>query len=219
MREIILDTETTGLNPGDGHRIIEIGCLEVINLLPTGRTYHQYINPQRDVPPEATAVHGLTDDFLADKPVFRDIADEFLAFIGESTLVIHNANFDMRFLNAELSKINYPKLKFSRTFCTMILAREKFPGSPANLDALCRRFKVDNSGRIHHGALLDSELLADVYLELKGGRQTSLSLTTAKKKLTLENNQKTRPYREPRHFEPTAEELALHNDLMAKISA
>ncbi len=132
MREIILDTETTGLNPGDGHRIIEIGCLEVINLLPTGRTYHQYINPQRDVPPEATAVHGLTDDFLADKPVFRDIADEFLAFIGESTLVIHNANFDMRFLNAELSKINYPKLKFSRTFCTMILAREKFPGSPAN---------------------------------------------------------------------------------------
>src|SRR3990167_4120796 len=136
MREIILDTETTGLDPSSGHRIIEIGCLELINFLPTGRTYHQYINPERDVPPDATAIHGITDDFLADKPVFEDIVDDFLGFIGDSTLVIHNANFDMKFLNAELAKVHKPKLKFSRTFCTMMLAREMFPGSPANLDAL-----------------------------------------------------------------------------------
>jgi DNA polymerase III subunit epsilon len=219
MREIILDTETTGLSPGDGHRIVEIGCLELINLIPTGRTYQQYINPERDIPPEATAVHGITNDFLSDKPVFADIADEFLSFIGESTLVIHNANFDMKFLNAELAKINYPKLKFSRTFCTMMLAREMFPGSPANLDALCRRFRVDNSNRIHHGALLDSELLADVYLELKGGRQTKLSLATAKKQQTQDTTKKTRPYREPRPFEPTQEELELHQALIQKISS
>lgn len=217
MREIILDTETTGLDPHSGHKIIEIGCLELINYLPTGRTYHQYINPQRDVPPDATAIHGITDDFLADKPIFADIADEFLGFIGESTLVIHNANFDMKFLNAELSHIKYPKLKFSRTFCTMMFARERFPGAPANLDALCRRFKVDNSGRVHHGALLDSELLADVYLELRGGRQTSLSLNTARKKAAEVHKEITRPYREPRHFQPTPEELALHNELLAKI--
>ncbi len=220
MREIILDTETTGLSPGDGHRIIEIGCLEIINLLPTGRTYQQYINPERDIPPEATAVHGITESFLADKPVFADIVDEFLAFIGDSTLVIHNANFDMKFLNAELGKLNYPKLKFSRTFCTMMMAREKFPGSPANLDALCRRFKVDNSNRIHHGALLDSELLADVYLELKGGRQTQFSLNTVKKKQANQAQSiMARPYREPRHFEPTSEELAFHEEFLRKISS
>lgn len=218
MREIILDTETTGLDPSSGHRIIEIGCLELINFLPTGRTYHQYINPERDVPPDATAIHGITDDFLADKPVFEDIVDDFLGFIGDSTLVIHNANFDMKFLNAELAKVHKPKLKFSRTFCTMMLAREMFPGSPANLDALCRRFKVDNSGRVHHGALLDSELLADVYLELRGGRQTSLSLTTERKKIAMEQKKITRPYREPRHFQPTEEEKKLHDELMSKIA-
>ena len=217
MREIILDTETTGLNPADGHKIVEIGCLEIINLIPTGRTYHQYINPERDIPPEATAVHGITIDFLADKPTFSEIADEFLDFIGDSTLVIHNANFDMKFLNAELAKINYHKLKFSRTLCTMMLAREKFPGSPANLDALCRRFKVDNSSRVHHGALLDSELLADVYLELKGGRQTKLSLTAAKKLHAIEVTKKARPYKEPRVFTASSEELALHEELIRKI--
>lgn len=219
MREIILDTETTGLSPADGHRIIEIGCLELVNLMPTGRTYQQYINPERDVPAQATAVHGITMDFLADKPVFADIADDFLAFIGDSTLVIHNANFDMKFLNAELAKLNYAKLKFSRTFCTMMLAREMFPGSPANLDALCRRFKIDNSGRVHHGALLDSELLADVYLELKGGRQSKLSLTSAKEQQAINETKKTKPYREPRLFEPTSDELALHEELMRRISS
>jgi DNA polymerase-3 subunit epsilon len=219
MREIILDTETTGLNPADGHRIVEIGCLEIVNLLPTGKTYQQFINPERQVPAEATAVHGITNEFLRDKPVFGDIADDFLAFIGDSTLVIHNANFDMKFLNAELAKINYPKLKFSRTFCTMMLAREMFPGSPANLDALCRRFKVDNSNRTYHGALLDSELLADVYLELKGGRQTTLGLNVNNKKTFVTAQEKTRPFREPRHFEPTQEELELHNKLIAKITA
>jgi DNA polymerase-3 subunit epsilon len=217
MREIILDTETTGLSPGDGQKIVEIGCLEIINLIPTGRTYQQYINPERDIPPEATAVHGITGDFLADKPTFSEIADDFLAFIGESTLVIHNANFDMKFLNAELAKINYPKLKFSRTLCTMMLAREMFPGSPANLDALCRRFKVDNSGLIHHGALLDSELLADVYLELKGGRQTKLSLTAARKKQVAGTSSTTKSYKEPRIFSPTPEELAQHQVLISKI--
>jgi DNA polymerase-3 subunit epsilon len=219
MREIILDTETTGLSPGDGHRLVEIGCLELINLIPTGRTYQQYINPERDIPPEATAIHGITNDFLSDKPVFSEVAEEFLAFIGESRLVIHNANFDMKFLNAELGKINYPKLKFSRTLCTMMMAREKFPGSPANLDALCRRFKVDNSGRVHHGALLDSELLAEVYLELKGGRQTSLNLIAAKKKQSSDTIEKARPYREPRVFSPTPQELELHEELLKKISS
>lgn len=218
MREIILDTETTGLNPVDGHRIVEIGCLELVNLIPTGNTYQQYINPMRDMPAEAAAVHGITSDFLKDKPVFEDIVDSFLDFIGDSTLVIHNANFDMRFLNAELAKVNYPKLKFSRTFCTMMLAREMFPGSPANLDALCRRFKIDNSNRVHHGALLDSELLAEVYLELKGGRQTQLGLNVAKDSASMDMKKKTRLHRQPRHFEPTLEELALHEELIRKIS-
>ena len=150
--------------------------------------------------------------------MFADIVDDFLTFIGESTLVIHNANFDMKFLNAELAKVHKSKLKFSRTFCTMMLAREMFPGSPANLDALCRRFKVDNSGRVHHGALLDSELLADVYLELRGGRQTSLSLSSHKKHQILDTKKITRPFREPRHFEATAEEKALHEQLLSKIA-
>lgn len=177
MREIVLDTETTGLDPYSDHRLVEIGCIELINHMPTGRQYHQYINPQRNMPKEAFDVHGLGDDFLKDQPVFAEVADDFLEFIGDdSILVIHNAPFDMKFLNAELSWLNKPKIPMERALDTVQMARKKFPGSPVSLDALCRRFKIDNSNRTLHGALLDSDLLAVVYLELLGGRQHGLSL-------------------------------------------
>jgi DNA polymerase-3 subunit epsilon len=176
MREIVLDTETTGFEPGEGDRIVEIGAVELIRHVPTGRTYHQYINPQRSMPAEAFAVHGLGDDFLADKPLFKDIADDFLAFIGDAKLVIHNAAFDMKFLNAELGWLHKPALPMDRAVDTLMIARRKFPGSPASLDALCRRFGIDNSSRTLHGALLDSEILAEVYLELIGGRQPDFAL-------------------------------------------
>jgi DNA polymerase-3 subunit epsilon len=175
MREIILDTETTGLDPNQGHRLVEIGCLELINLRPTGKTFHVYINPQRAVPPDATRVHGLTNDFLKDFPPFQDHAQPFLDFIGEDPLVIHNAGFDMKFLNYELNVLGHAQLPMSRAIDTLQMARKLFPGSPANLDALCRRFDIDNTQRTYHGALLDAELLAAVYLELKGGRQLNLS--------------------------------------------
>jgi len=171
MREIVLDTETTGLDPHEGHRIVEIGAVEIFNGLPTGRTYHQYFNPQRNMPAEAFAVHGLGDDFLKDKPVFADIANDFVTFIGDAQLVIHNASFDMKFINAELSWINKTPIPLNKAIDTLQIARKKFPGSPASLDALCRRFNIDNSARTLHGALLDSEILAEVYLELSGGRQ------------------------------------------------
>jgi DNA polymerase-3 subunit epsilon len=176
MREIILDTETTGLEPADGHRIVEIGAVELFNHMPTGRTFHQYINPLRPMPKEAFEVHGLGDDFLRDKPVFKAIGQAFLDFIEGSTLVIHNAAFDMKFLNAELGWAGLPSLPVERVLDTLLIARKRFPGSPASLDALCRRFGVDNSSREKHGALLDSEILAEVYLELVGGRQPDLVL-------------------------------------------
>lgn len=177
MREIVMDTETTGFEAEKDDRIVEIGGIELVNHLPTGRTYHVYINPERPMPRDAFEVHGLGDDFLRDKPKFADIAQEFLDFIGDDArLVIHNASFDMKFLNAELRRLGRPALPWSRALDTLALAREKFPGSPATLDALCRRFGVDNSNRQRHGALLDSELLAEVYLELIGGRQPDLVL-------------------------------------------
>lgn len=177
MREIVLDTETTGLDPFAGDRIVEIGCIELVNHLPTGRTYHQYINPQRSLSEEVVAVHGLTEEFLSDKPVFKEIADDFLAFVGtDSKLVIHNAPFDMKFLNAELSWANKELLSFDRVIDTLVMARQKFPGSRVNLNELCKRFNVDNTARTLHGALLDSELLAEVYLELIGGREPGLVL-------------------------------------------
>lgn len=179
MREIVLDTETTGFEPTEGHRIVEIGAVELLNHMPTGRTYHQYINPERMMPKEAFDVHGLGDDFLRDKPTFKTIARAFIEFVGETMLVIHNAAFDMKFLNAELKVLRHPGLPMSQALDTVALARKKFPGSPASLDALCRRFGVDNSGREKHGALLDSELLAEVYLELIGGRQPDFGLATA----------------------------------------
>ncbi|MEO0821269.1 MAG: DNA polymerase III subunit epsilon [Pseudomonadota bacterium] len=176
MREIVLDTETTGLDPSEGHRVVEIGAVELVNHLRTGRTYHQYINPERSVPAEAFRVHGLSEDFLRDKPRFADIATAFRAFIGDDRLVIHNASFDMAMLNAEFARLGVPAMPGERAVDTLGMARKKFPGAQASLDALCKRFGVDNSGREKHGALLDCELLADVYLELLGGRQRGLSL-------------------------------------------
>jgi DNA polymerase-3 subunit epsilon len=176
MREIVLDTETTGFEPAEGHRIVEIGAVELVNHMPTGRTFHQYINPLRPMPKEAFEVHGLGDDFLRDKPVFKAVGQALLDFIEDSRLVIHNAAFDMKFLNAELGWAGLPTLAAERALDTLLIARKRFPGSPASLDALCRRFGVDNSSRERHGALLDSEILAEVYLELVGGRQPDLVL-------------------------------------------
>jgi DNA polymerase-3 subunit epsilon len=176
MREIVLDTETTGLSPQDGHRLVEIGCLELFNHVATGKTFHTYIDPERDMPDGAYQVHGLSTAFLRGKPKFAEIADEFLAFIGDDPLVIHNASFDMGFINWELKAAGRAPLPLSRAIDTLDIARKKFPGAQNNLDALCRRFNVDNSGRTKHGALLDSELLAEVYLELMGGRQPGLVL-------------------------------------------
>lgn len=179
MREIVLDTETTGFDPESGDRIVEIGAVELWNHIATGKTYHVYINPQRSMPQEAFEVHGLGDDFLADKPLFKDIAQSFVDFVQDSPLVIHNASFDMKFLNAELKWDGRPLLPFDQAVDTLLIARKKFPGSPASLDALCRRFGIDNSARTLHGALLDSEILAEVYLELIGGRQPDFGLSAS----------------------------------------
>lgn len=176
MREVVMDTETTGLDPDTGDRIVEIGGVELYNHMPTGRVYHQYINPERDMPEGAFAVHGLSAEFLSDKPVFKAIADAFLEFVGDAKLVIHNASFDMKFLNAELKWIGNQPLPYSQAIDTLEIARRKFPGAQNSLDALCRRFGVDNSAREKHGALLDSEILAEVYLELIGGRQPDFAL-------------------------------------------
>ena len=178
MREIVFDTETTGLDPANGDRIVEIGCVELVNHVPTGRVYHQYLNPERSMSEEVIAVHGLTEQFLSDKPKFSEIADEFLAFIGsDSSLVAHNASFDMKFLNAELGWIGKQPLSSDRVIDTLLIAKKKFPGSRVNLDELCHRFNIDNSNRTVHGALLDSELLADVYLELLGGKEPGFILS------------------------------------------
>lgn len=177
MREIVLDTETTGFDPETGDRIVEIGAVELLGHVPTGRTYHQYINPERSMPQDAFEVHGLGDEFLADKPKFAEIGQAFLDFVQDAKLVIHNASFDMKFLNAELGWMGLPKLPMDQAVDTLAIARRKFPGSPASLDALCRRFNIDNSARTLHGALLDSEILAEVYLELIGGRQPDFALS------------------------------------------
>ncbi len=179
MREIVLDTETTGLDPAQGHRIVEIGALELFNHIPSGRSFHAFMNPERPIPPEAEAVHGLGNEFLKDKPVFAAVAEEFLGFIADAVLVIHNASFDVGFLNAELGYVRKPLILAERVIDTLALARQKHPMGPNSLDALCKRYGIDNSKRTRHGALLDSELLADVYLELIGGRQTALTLAAA----------------------------------------
>lgn len=221
MREIVLDTETTGLDPAEGHRIIEIGCVELINYLPTGRVYHTYVNPERDVPLEASAISGIKTDFLKPFPIFSKIVDDFLSFLGDDRLVIHNASFDLKFLNAEFERLNHPHFPSQRAIDTLKIARAKFPGSPASLDALCRRFQIDLSSRTKHGALVDSELLAKVYLELLGGRQTAFSFGGAQvqtKAVTRDDLKKIiRAFREPRSFEPTADELDEHKELISHI--
>ncbi|MCC6597197.1 MAG: DNA polymerase III subunit epsilon [Alphaproteobacteria bacterium] len=214
MKEIVLDTETTGMDPANGDRIVEIGGVELVNHIPTGRVFQVYINPEREVPAEAIAVHGITNEFLADKPVFSQVYSEFLEFITGAKLVIHNAAFDMKFLNWELGQVGHKALSWAGVIDTLAIARKKFPGSPASLDALCRRFGIDNTNRVYHGALLDSELLAEVYLELLGGRQHGLGLSgrgesgAAGEAENISSVQ--RPYKEPRIFEPSAEELAAH---------
>lgn len=217
MREIVLDTETTGLDPAAGDRIVEIGAVELMGHVPTGRTYHQYINPERAMSEEAFAVHGLGDDFLRDKPVFAQVAQAFVDFIGDARLVIHNAAFDMKFLNAELTWAGLQTIPFDRATDTLEIARKKFPGSPASLDALCRRFAIDNTARTLHGALLDSEILAEVYLELIGGRQPDFGLVTTSGRGRSVLDDTARPTARPTPLPPriTEAESAAHRDFVS----
>lgn len=226
MREIVFDTETTGLNPDAGDRIVEIGCVELVNHIPTGKFFHKYINPERSLSEEVIAVHGLTEEFLSDKPKFSEIAQEFLDFIGDDSLMVaHNANFDMKFINAELSWCGLSPVSYDRMVDTVQIARKKFPGAKVNLNELCKRFHIDNSARTKHGALLDSELLAEVYLELLGGREPGFSLDKYKaqpfEEVKALNNktilEETKEYKEPRCFDIPAEEKQQHFDFVKKI--
>ncbi|WP_136443413.1 DNA polymerase III subunit epsilon [Pacificoceanicola onchidii] len=236
MREIVLDTETTGFEPFQGDRIVEIGALELFNHMPTGRTYHQYINPERDMPDEAFGVHGIGPDLLVsgprpaqpgevtlkDKPVFKAVGQAFLDFIEDSDLVIHNASFDMKFLNAELKWMGLPEIDNARAVDTLTMARKKFPGSPATLDALCRRFSIDNSARTLHGALLDSEILAEVYLELIGGKQPDFGLaapvkTSSGSTSEVEENWRPMPRPKPIPSRITEKEKAAHAAFVEKL--
>lgn len=215
IREIVLDTETTGLDPNDGHRLVELGCVELVNHLRTGQEFHRYINPERDMPEEARRVHGLSAEFLKGHPLFAEVVDDFLEFIGDSPLLIHNAKFDVAFLNAELARCGRPVLAPDRATCTLIMAQKRFPGAPASLDALCRRFGIDNSVRIKHGAIVDSELLAEVYLNLLGGRQVGMDLTPIRRR-SLAGAGSVAP-RPPRPHAPSEAELAAHAALLAKL--
>jgi DNA polymerase-3 subunit epsilon len=213
MREIVLDTETTGLDPRQGHRLVEIACVELVHHVPTGRSFHRYVDPGRDIPEDARAVHGLDAEFLAGQPPFAAIVDELLAFIGSDPLVIHNAEFDLAFLNAELARLERPPLAVAYVD-TLGLARRRFPGSPASLDALCRRFAIDLSSREKHGAEIDCRLLAAVYVELLGGRQPDLDLALSEAVVAVAN----RTRREPRPHEPTQDELAAHQAMLALVT-
>lgn len=224
MRHIVIDTETTGFDPALGHRMVEIGCVELVNHVPSGRVFHHYLNPQRSMPEGAQKVHGLTDAFLKDKPLFAEVADDFLAFIAADDLVIHNASFDMSFINAELKLTGFDPLPMERAFDTLALARKKFPGAPASLDALCKRFNISNAARNFHGALLDARLLADVYLELIGGRQPDLtsgfgSFDRGKNAAGHgAANQSTKQIRTARVFAIPAAEIEAHEAAIAKIA-
>ena len=213
MREIVLDTETTGLDPCNGHRIVEIACIELVHHIPTGRSFHRYVNPERDMPEDAFAIHGLTVEFLARQPPFAAVLDELQEFIGADPLVIHNAEFDLAFLNAELARLQREPIT-SGYIDTLAMARRRFPGSPASLDALCRRFAIDLSGRIEHGAEIDCSLLAAVYLELLGGRQPGLDFALPAT-LALDV---ARVARSPRPHAPSAEELVAHLAMLKTIS-
>ena len=213
MREIVLGTETTGLDPNKGHRIVEVACIELVRHVPTGRKFHRYVNPERDMPGEALAVHGITAAFLADQPPFAAIADELLAFIGSDRLVIHNSEFDLAFLNAELARLRRDPIGCSFVD-TLGLARVRFPGAPASLDALCRRFNIDLSDRVEHGAEIDCALLALVYLELLGGRQPGLDFTMPVDNMTSAE----RIVRSPRPHSPSAEEVVAHQAILRMIT-
>jgi DNA polymerase-3 subunit epsilon len=218
VREIVVDTETTGLDPQSGHRIVEIAAIELFHHVPTGRKFHCYVNPERDMPADAYAVHGLTSEFLTDHPPFAGVVDDFLTFVGDDALVIHNAEFDLAFLNAELARLDRPRLS-SPFVDTLSLARKRFPGAPASLDALCRRFTIDLAAREKHGAEIDCGLLAEVYVELLGGRQPGLDFAiveaTDAMLVTIAEN---RPVRPPRPHTALPEELVAHRALLATIS-
>jgi DNA polymerase III subunit epsilon len=219
-REIAFDTETTGLDPRAGHRLVEIGCVELIHGMPSGKSWHSYLNPERDMPEEAFNVHGLSVDFLQDKPRFAEVVEGFLAFVGDATLVIHNAAFDLGFINAELDKVGRPAL--TNTFVdTVSVARRKFPGQRNSLDALCERFGINNAHRTKHGALLDAELLAEVYIELNGGRQRGLDLAAAATAAIAQVSEGTvaaSVLREARAHAPSPAELAAHESFLKKLS-
>jgi DNA polymerase-3 subunit epsilon len=217
MREIVLDTETTGLDPAK-NRIVEIACVELLNHVPTGKTFHKYLNPEMEISAEAAAVHGITNEKVADAPLFAEIVAEFLEFAGEAKLVIHNADFDMGFINAELGRIGFQPLPKNRAIDTVHLARRKFPGAPASLDALCKRFEIDNSHRTLHGALLDANLLAEVYLELIGGRQARMELGAQSKGVDVAVAA-ARQARAPRPHAASEAELAAHAAAIAKLKA
>ena len=216
IREVILDTETTGLSPKDGHRIVEIGALEMVNKVLTGEKFHHYINPERGMPNEAYRVHGISEEFLKDKPLFKDIVQEFLEFIGGSSLVIHNAPFDIKFLNHELSLVSKVPLELSDAVDTLLLARKTFPGARATLDALCKRFKVDNSSRQFHGALKDAVLLAGVYVELTGGRQSSFSMQGDTSEKNLLDELSSAAVGNKLLIHPTREEKERHGEFLKK---
>jgi DNA polymerase-3 subunit epsilon len=217
VREIVLDTETTGLSWEAGDRIIDVACVELVNHVPTGKVFQTYVNPERKMSSEALAISGITDEFLADKPLFREIADELLAFAGDSRLIIHNAGFDLGFLNGELSGIGKPLFDEDNAVDTLKIAKEKYPGMPASLRALCRRFEIDLSGRSKHGALIDCMLLAEVYINLLGGRQSGLSFVTetADPAATLK---KERKVYEVRHFPPSEDEIATHGEFLRTLN-
>jgi DNA polymerase-3 subunit epsilon len=217
MREVVLDTETTGLDPNSGDRIVEIGCIELFNHLPTGETYHQYINPERDIPAESFRIHGLSEAFLSDYPVFAGIADQFLDFIGEDRLVIHNAAFDIKFVNAELERLGFSPIPMSRAVDTVQIARSRFPGAGASLDDLCRRFGVDNTSRTLHGALLDADLLAAVYIDLIGAREPGLDLSARSTGSDRRSKRAERAFRPARPHAPLPEEQAAHEAFLESI--
>ena len=216
MREIVLDTETTGLSPID-HRVVEIGCIELFNHVATGREFHAYLNPERDMPSEAEAVHGLSSEFLSDKPLFAAVVQDFLAFIADSPVIAHNAGFDLGFINAELRRVERAPLTADRAIDTVLLARRKFPGAQASLDALCRRFQIDTSARTKHGALLDAQLLAQVYLELIGGREPGLALAVSESAGASSAMTVERTAREARPHAPSEDERAAHATFVATL--
>jgi DNA polymerase-3 subunit epsilon len=222
MREIVLDTETTGLDPYQGHRLIEVGCIELLNRIPSGQTFHRYVNPERDVPAEAFAIHGLSAEFLKDKPRFAAVADELIGFIGDAPLVAHNASFDLNFINAELERAGKAAIGRDRVIDTLLLARRKHPAGPNRLDDLCARYSIDNTRRVKHGALLDAEILAEVYLELIGGRQAQLILVETGNDSAAAGAGRAHVIRpRPIALRPrlTEAELAAHADFRASLGA